>query len=458
MSSFTKYAVALVVVLCSLHACEALTWNDCGMPLQRWVSYESVTLSPSDNIQIGSLLSLNIFAVVSQPILPLDTINTLVTIVKDNQLFMNASTRNLCDMLSANEQECTYREGQKISYTYQFLVPEMPRGNYTIRIYQTSTLIPGAEVGCAQLTTTVEGLTNTGSTDSCNYQSTFDASFTGTLHFSHPSPFDQELGDYIQVGPWGGNAGASASAFDWGLFTSITGSSDIVGAAGAVSNASAYEWGINGTLVEISNGSSPITHVYNGTVVVGYYNANTSILNFVYGGNFQFIFSAVEGSSYDLVVGYIALFSKWYHPVGFTYPLVVGNLDPLTVTGVPIPAPEGNIESGPAPAPLILTTSLSGSKQWCTCGDTCGLGTSFDRSQVAAASSGLSLTASAAIAVAVVGTVALVMATIFFVVHYRSSKRPILDPSEVVYPNKPDYGNLALGEIIDEETGDQRLL
>jgi len=448
-----KYAVALVVLLFSLQACEGLEWHDCGMPLQRWISYEDVTLSPADDIQTGALLSLNIFAVMNQPITPSDTINTLLTIIKDDQLFMNASTRSLCDMLSANKQGCSYSEGDKISFTYQFYVPVIPRGNYTIRLYQTSTQL-GVEVGCAQLSTTVEGITTP---KSCTYQSQFDAQFQGTFHFAHPNPIQQQVGDYIQVANWGENAGASASAFTWGTFSSITGTVDIIGNTSI--DPTNYVWGLNGTLVAMSNGTNPL-HVYNGTVVVGYNYTSNNTIQFVYGGSFSFVFEArSSGNTYNLQQSYIALFSRWYHPVGFPYPLVIGNLDPLTVGETSIPV---TVDQSGAILPITVPKmSISGIKNWCTCGDTCGLGGGdFDRQQVAAGTNkqGLSLTAQAAIAVGVVGSVALVMATIFFVVHYRSSKRPILDPSEVVYPNKPDYGNLALGEIIDEETGEHRLI
>lgn len=449
--------VAILVVLCSFLACNALTWTDCGIPLSRWVSYESVTLSPSDNIQQGNLLSLNIFAVISQPILPLDTINTLVTITKDGELFLNSSTRSLCDMLSANDQGCVYLEGQKISYTYQFPVPYMPRGNYTITVHQTSTLL-AQEVGCATLSTTVEGQTN----DDCTYESTFMASVGARLNFNKTDPTQQVVGDWIQVGPWGNSAGLAASSFAWGTFYSMNATKDIIGTTAV--DYTNYVWALNGTMYNSTVSSAGVTsHYYFGNVIVGYNSSGT--LQFVYGGNFNWIFSYSDSATLSLSYGALALVSQYFHPIGFPYPLVVGNLNPITFTGSELITLQQGTLVGTGGSSSIsgttiysFTSSVQGAKKWCTCGaDSCGTGGADNlvtQGGAPTSGNGLSLYANAAIAIAVVGFVVIVAATIFFIVHYRATDRPILDPTEVSYPNKPDYGNLALGEIIDEEGPD----
>jgi len=434
-AKFSTNALVMVMLICTFSSCAyALTWSDCGTPLSRWVSYESITLSPSDAIQAGDKLSLNVLAVVSQTIPALDRILTHITVLKDGDLFLNSSTRDLCTILKANAQGCAYLEGDKISYTYEWDVPFMPRGNYTIRVVSTSTDY-NEEVGCAELSTTVEGL----DTDQCTYTSKFAAAITGTVQYEASEPYQQTIGNYIQVGPWGRNAGNSRASFSWGRFTTISGTKDIVGID--VVNAQNFIWAINGTLVSMSNTtvSGVVEHTYSGTVIVGY--LVNSILNstkeFVYGGNFLFTFrSDSNARTYGLKEGRIAMFDKYYHPASFPYPLVVGNLNPITLAST---------VNG-------LDTTMTASKQWCTCGPNCTDSLASIRTATSTKTGGrLSLLDNAAIAVGVVGFVVVVMASIFFVVHYRASKRPIFDPAEIVYPAKPDYGSMALGEIIDEE-------
>lgn len=428
-----KHAVvlAIILIICNFLFCNAYKWgwDDCGTPLTKVIYYDSVTLSPYPQNQItpGGTLSINIDA---NLLLGITDLATQLQVWKDGVLFMDVQIANLCEILSYSNVQCPLVFGQSISFTYAWTIPQLLYGSYDIKILNLDSSYD--IVGCVEAVVLVDGLGN----EQCTFNSTFTAIGAGLAHYLEAS-YEQVNGDWIQIGPYGSEAGSSAESFEWGTFLSITGTPDIT----TTMTNPPYVWGINGTmysLVTMPN-SANVIHNYEGEFVVAYQYQDGSLL-FVAQGTFDWSFeiSAADESS-TLLSGTFTLDPQYSFPSNFTYPIPLGNLNPLTLA---------RTSDG-------LNLIVSGNTQFCSCGvDICGVCGGDGLScfgkfvETIGPKENGTLYVDGAIAIGVVGAVAVILAIIFFVFQSRY-RNPIVEP-DLIDPNKPDYGAMAINEVIDE--------
>jgi len=256
----------------------------------------------------------------------------------------------------------------------------------------------------------------------------------------------ESVGSWVQIGPYGSNAGAVASSFPWGSFISYQGTTDIIDTG---LDLSSYVWGLNGTLVNTSTLSSGASlQFYAGDFVVGYLayaGAPISDTEIISAGTFEIYLNVMQSGRIQqqyIQNGSFDISPEYSQPVGFFYPLLFGSLNPFSLSQTANGA-----------------LSLSGSRQFCTCPiDACavcgGDGSSCNATLKAIAnppSSGLSSFDKAAIGVGVAGGFVAILLIAFFAWQLWKrgrEQRNVRDDSDLAGPDKPDYGSMAINEVL----------
>jgi len=305
-----------------------------------------------------------------------------------------------------------------LSFIYN--LPPLPTGDYTVKII-TFNNHSNTEIGCLSLQSKVSGLQD----QSCGYTSTLSADLAGSLVF---------VNNTIQIGPWGPSG--EDLGYDWGTFGNVQASADLIGANPV--DFKSFVWGITGHL-----NTSKIGSVFEGTFVIGYLpdTSTSSGATLVHQGTFEWqMLQNSQGSSppYLFQSGTINISPKYAFPANFPYPLILGNLNPFQVT------PSGNY------------FSVTASNYWCTCncpsdGDS---GNNGDQIVNDGGISGLQLSQwrIGTIVVAGVGGVIVIVSLVFIYKLWRRPRRQTIhDDHDILDPQKPDYGAIAIDEIFEDE-------
>jgi hypothetical protein len=412
-----------ILLLCITSANGVITWADCGIPLTRQINYQSVTLSSATSpINIATKSSdRNININVNVNLLQTLTVGGIqveVQVFKDGATYLDVPVGDLCSILqSANQISCPLQPGP-YSFSYLWELPPLPTGDYTVKIISSDTL-SGTQTGCLSVETPLTGL----GLDSCNYMSYISAELAGTAQYGVNT---------IQIGPWGTNG--DDLPYDWGTFVNVDASADLVGYA--TTGFDNYVWGITGAINTNISAS-----LFQGTVVVGYRSNITGLENaqLVYQGIFSWQMTKTSTNPpYIFQSGTFNFIPQYFYPTGFPYPLNFGNLNPFVVTQ----SADGSY------------FSVQASTTWCRCN--CGSGgVGNEQGTPQSGSSGISDYKKAAIVVGVVGGAFIVVAVIFLVIMAKGSSKPVVyDDNDLMDPQKPDYGTLAINEIFATDERD----
>jgi len=414
----------LLSLLCITIA--SASWADCGIPLTRKIYYQGVVLSPSQ-ISIGTQLddhdiSVNVGALIKDYNVQLNT-SVSMLITKDGETYFNGPIGDLCTILwNANRVSCPLNEGS-YSFSYQYTLPPLPSGNYTVTI-TTYEPITGNQIGCLAVSASIIGL----GASQCSYTSTLSASMLGTVVFQGT---DSSI---IQIGPRGPDGMDLGPNYPWGTFKNLVASPDLVG---YTFNPSNYVWGLRGAI-----NTSVSQDQFDGTLYIGYRPNATDYENaqLVYQGIFSWQMTPSAGDSkapaYIFQTGTVSLIPPYFYPDGFPYPLNIGNLAPFTIDQ----------------STSQTTFTITASRGWCRCN--CDLGGIGHDNIVPNPSkkSGLSNYEKGTIAVGVVGGVVLIAAIFFIIRSRRTKRRPVVyDDTDLLDPQKPDYGTMAINEAFEAE-------
>jgi len=307
------------------------------------------------------------------------------------------------------------------SYSFPYNLPPLPTGNYTITI-TTYEPITGDQIGCLQTSDFLIGL----GADSCSYTSSVSATFAGTAQFL-------DSNTVIQIGPWGPNG--EDLGYPWGTFKSVVASADLVGYAFKPAN---FVWGIRGSI-----NKSVSQDQFDGTMVLGYLPDATNYENalLVDQGVFSWVMTPSDSDTstpYIFKSGTFAFSPTYYFPTDFPYPLNLGNLGTITISQTKD----------------LTSFTVSATKVWCRCNcDLGGVGHDDSlKAQKPGSSSSLSGYMKGTIAICVIGGLVLIIAIIVIIKMKRSRPRPVVyDDSDLMDPQKPDYGSLAINEAFEAE-------
>jgi len=419
----------LVIFLCyvSLSAAQ-FSWSDCGVQLYKDIHYQSASISEPTVNNNGSL-SINVQATI---VSTLYNANTQVIIMKDDEEFLNVQIDQLCDIIGTTKSlSCPLAVGQ-VSFTYQFTsVPLLPSGSYTVKI-RSLAIADGTEVGCLQLEGTVDSLDGS----SCHYTSSLTVSIDQIVNYQQATATQRVLGDFIQVGPFGNSQ-------PYGTFSSkLAATPDIIGSdSGGSLDMSSYSWSLNGTLQDLSTTDNGDTlQVFLGDWTVYYTSPSTGIMSTVFTGNFNWTEDYNAGRTPTVIY----TVSFWLNPLYsdnslYPYPSVVGNLGPFMAISQPDRS-------------FIVT----GSHTWCTCEvDDCGVCGGNDKScligVVKKPSSWTDQKYAAVIIGAVGGPIGIIAIAYFYALWQKAKKNRPHDDSDLIdHPQKPDYGTMAIDEMINE--------
>jgi len=310
-------------------------------------------------------------------------------------------------------------------------VPPLPSGSYTVKI-RSLAISDDSEVGCLQLEGTVDSLDGS----SCHYTSSFTVSIDQIVNYQETDATKRVLGDSIQVGPFGNSQ-------PYGKFSSkFVATADIIGSDnGGSLDMSSYSWSLNGTLQDLTpldNGD--ILQVFLGDFAVYYTTPSTGIMSTVFTGNFNWTEDFNAGRTPSVL--YTVHF--WLNPLYsdnsmFPFPVVIGNLGPF-------------IAIAQADRSFVVT----GSHTWCTCAvDDCGVCGGNDKScliGIAKKPSSWTDQKYAAVIIGAVGGPIGIIAIAYFYTLYKNAKknRPHDDSDLIDHPQKPDYGTMAIDEMINE--------
>jgi len=402
---------------------------DCGIPLTREIYYQGVTVSPSSiNFASpppglpGGLISVNVDANL-QSFLDVGQAFVVLQVVKDGAIYVNVSVGDLCSILqSANQQNCPLLPKEySLSYLYQ--LPPLPTGDYTVNIITYD--LTNTEIGCLSVEATVTDLV---AQAACGYTSTLSAQLSGSLNFPNNT---------IQVGPWG--PGGIALNYPWGTFENVVASSDIFGSDHG--SFDSFVWGLTGTLNESLPGS-----VFEGTIVVGYLPDPTvpSGATLVQQGVFSWHMQPNQQATNPPFIfesGTVDFSPKYAFPSGFPYPLALGNLNPYQV----VPSTNGDL------------FSVSASRYWCTCGcpSESGSGDKIGSAQGLAGSNSPPNWELGSIIVGTIGGSILIAVAIIAFYLWRHPRKPMAyDDTDLMDPQKPDYGSIAINEIFEDDGKD----
>jgi len=418
----------LFVLLCITLVLGTSRWEDCGIPLTRKIYYTGVVVSPS-TISIANQLdnhdvSINVAAQIKDYTVQPGT-NVSMMVTKDGETYFNGPVGDLCTILyNANRAYCPLPEGA-YSYSYQYTLPPLPSGNYTV-VITTYEPITGNQIGCLSTTTSVIGL----GLDACSYTSTLTANMDGTVSYLN----DNSL---IQIGPRGPGNVDLGTSYPWGLFKSIVASPDLVGYSFQPQN---YVWGIRGAI-----NTSVTQNQFDGTLYIGWRpdTANYEGAQLVYQGVFSWIMTPnpsagnpATAPAYFFQSGTVNLIPEYMYPDNFPYPLNIGNL--------------GTLKISQSSTQTLFTVSVS--RSWCRCNCANG-GVGIDNLlQQNNKHHGLSSWKKGTIAASVIGSVALIVIIILIIKFRKSKPRPVVyDDADLLDPQKPDYGTIAINEAFEAE-------
>jgi len=387
-----------------------------------------VAISP-DTILTNRSLSINVKANIVSTIYNADT---RLTVWKDDELFLSTNIQDLCSIVraSTNSLSCPLPEGD-LSFTYTFNnAPIVVSGEYKVKI---ESLSYGKELGCLAITGYVDGLK---AASECSYTSKFSVNIQGDKVFSNDT-----FQTYLQIGPYGRAAPGDPRA-PWGRFeTPFVGTSDV----GGTILTSNYVWGINGTLVQNETNADE-THtmrIYVGDMFVGQkiLIGGVEIIETLFVGKMNWTFINIRGATLDEVItGYFWFDPLYSAPSAYQYPVVLGNLGPFTMTRQ-------------SDASFLVT----GEREWCTCGrDACGVcgGDGSSCLPVSVSQSEWSVYRKTAVGVGVGGGVlgfVAVGALFYVLIKTKARNQRRHDDQDLIdTPEKPDYGTLAIDEVIRE--------
>jgi len=429
-------SLLLVILLVSYIASIYSTkFGDCGIPLTRKIYYSSVVVSPdvidisqavtadsrSISINVGGDLQDYVLGGINAGSGNVKNVTTYLQVMKDGVNYLEpVAIGDLCNLLSKNNDvSCPIKPGP-FSYSYKYVLPALPSGNYTVIIVQKENATDGNQIGCLSVPIQVIGLGE----DSCSYSSTLSAVFAGTAHY-----YDKDDQTYIQIGPYG-PSGYDLS-YTWGTFRSITASPDLAGYALDPKN---LVWGLRGTL-NTSRG-----YLFQGTAQLGYLPDKNNYENaqLIYQGTFSWVMTKTSNPPYMFQSGTIDFIPGYTFPAGFPYPLNIGNLGTLTIS----PSNGGSY------------FNIAATKAWCRCNcDIGGVGKDDSlKSDKNNGSKGMSGWIKGTIAIAVIGTFIIIVAIFAIIKMRRSKPRPVVyDDADLMDPQKPDYGTLAIREAFEDQ-------
>eukprot|EP01113_Clastostelium_recurvatum_P029577 TRINITY_DN356_c0_g1_i1.p1 TRINITY_DN356_c0_g1~~TRINITY_DN356_c0_g1_i1.p1 ORF type:complete len:446 (-),score=84.45 TRINITY_DN356_c0_g1_i1:60-1397(-) len=426
--SLSFVSVLLLLLSNTIGALGAYKWRDCGDKLDRVFSYHSVTVYP-DPVIGGGEVAVNVAAEISHELI--FTGNELSVSYNGQQVY-SLNTTDMCSLTRA--VTCPFKQG-RVSYTEVFSVPKIPGGSYTFQVRN----IFGKEnfqreIGCLEVTVDVA----TPALSGCSFSSYVEAHLVDVpAWYQTPAIASRRPGDQIQIGPVWGN-----STLSWGSFSSIKASTDLL-ASGAVARPADFVWGLKGALIssaQLQGGSYSLRYI--GDFFVGHvgsvFNHYDRLDNPLLMGTFDLILTyaprtngipPVSGMS-----GSINLSTPLgVQPTGFPYILGFGRLNNLTVstqgssyivssqkeyvTCLPTPVNNpSNIQNGATPG----TSNWTDEQKW-------------------------------ALALGIVGGLLILMIPFLLWLAWRQRKNQrYLNDDDLVDPLKPDYGSLAINDIIEE--------
>lgn len=417
--------VTILFLLCVSNCNASFSWSNCGTQLHPGINYVKVAISP-DTILTNRSLSINVKANIVSTIYNADT---RLTVWKDDELFLSTNIQDLCSIVraSTNSLSCPIPEGD-LSFTYTFNnAPTVVQGEYKVKIESLSF---GKELGCLAITGTVDGLKDA---TQCSYTSKFSVSIHGDYTTSNNLT-------HIQVGP----VDRTNVTGQWGKFvTPFVGTNDV---GGTISTTN-YVWGINATIIpsltESNEDASHTTRTYAGDMFVGnrvMVGTVERIEPLFFGKTNWTIIYTKDGSPEDLITGFFWFDPLYSAPSAYQYPVVLGNLGPFTMT-----------------RKNDAYFEISGEREWCTCGrDSCGVcggdGSSCLVSHTT--QSEWSIYRKTALGVGLAGGfLGLIAVVALFYVLLRTkarNQRRHDDQDLIDTPEKPDYGTLAIDEVIRE--------
>jgi len=308
------------------------------------------------------------------------------------------------------------------------------------------------QIGC--LSATINVVDPGQQSGQCSFTSSLKMSLGSTAIQYQNSGSSLAIGNWVQIGPFGSDAGDAASSFPWGSFISYAGTSDIIDTS---VDLSLFVWGLNGTLVSTENVILPSSgdatlQVFSGDFYVGYLayaGAPLVSTETVSTGSFQLTLNYQAGRTpreQFIVNGSVVFNPQYTQPDGFFYPLVFGTLNPFLLSQ----SPNGAI-------------TAFGTKKWCTCdvdacnvcggdGSTCGLGLIAAQP---AANTGLGAYDKAAVGGGIGGGILGILLIGFFAYHIWKrgrESRSVRDDSDLAGPDKPDYGSMAINEVLADHS------
>jgi len=199
-------------------------------------------------------------------------------------------------------------------------------------------------------------------------------------------------------------------------------------------------WGLEGTLYEkssLSNGKIQLK--YSGNFFVGYtgafYPQLKTLTNSLLNGTFDWTFVCTSPTACVVSGTLDVLPALGYQPEGYPYPLGFGRLDSYT---------------------LAVQTSgeytVSASKTYTTCNHgTTSTGASNQKAPPSNVTAHWSKDAKWALALGIVGGLLILLIPVLLFLAWRQRKnRYYLNDDDLVDPLKPDYGSLAINDIIEE--------
>jgi len=433
-----------IILLSNIESSKATyTWADCGEKLDRIFTYHSVTVYP-DPIVGGEQVAINIAAVIIDDHLYATEGNTLFTqqlIWTGNELEIDyngvemlfVNTTDMCDLTRVIT--CPMKP-EPVSYTDVFNVPNLPAGSYTFRVRNLfGQEYFQREIGCLEVTVEITDPKVTG----CTFTSFAKAQLESFDALFEDSDISQRaIGSFIEVGPvWGD------PTLPWGTFESLNASSDLLISGGY--NPVDLVWGLNGTLYsKTPHSTGSVSLSYSGTFFVGYngvvYPQFLTPDNALLTGTFDwtFLYASSISTTFTLSGTLDIQPALGFQPLDWPYILGFGRLDNFT------------IQSSSDGSSYIV----SASKTISTCPNTGSSASSNVASNQVAnlnPASNWNEDQKWALGLGLVAFFLLVLIPLLIYMAWRQRKNEYyLNDDDLVDPLKPDYGSLAINDIIDE--------
>jgi len=420
--------VALFVVWGGRGVSGTYTWSDCGDPLSKLVTYQSLTLSEDPVVTSSNLLVNVAFNIKAGRIWA----GNILQVTYNGGVVLNTSTTDVCD-LPNTVLNCPFNGGT-YSYTSIYAVPSLPSGTYNVKI--TNIFGQGVfqtNIGCVEFTVQVDNP----QVETCSYVSTATADISLVPTFPGGNLWNDRTTVFV-----GSNWGPQSAGAPYGTFSSVTASPDLLipnsgATSGTFSDIEDLFWAASGSLSAVINGSSTTSYQYSGVFFVGYngtaYPKLLSLDNSLLSGNFEWTF-AVSGNTVQSISGLFQILpALGTQPTGWPYPLGFGRLDNFT------------FQSGPTGYAVTSSRTY----------DTCVSGIPSNlQSGTSSTSSGLTNAQKWSIGLGVAGFLLVIGIIVLLFMAWRENRdKQYLNDDDLVDPLKPDYGFLAINDII--EGGDE---